>query len=67
MSSNSSRTIKEWVNLAKNELKGKDIDTLVWKTPEGIDIQPLYTKNDLEGLSHLGGFPGFELKSRKSS
>ena len=60
MSSNSSRTIKEWVNLAKNELKGKDIDTLVWKTPEGIDIQPLYTKNDLEGLSHLGGLPGFE-------
>jgi methylmalonyl-CoA mutase len=60
MSSNSSRTIKEWVNLAKNELKGKDSDTLVWKTPEGIDIQPLYTKNDLEGLSHLGGLPGFE-------
>ena len=60
MSSNSYRTIKEWVNLAKNELKGKDIDTLVWKTPEGIDIQPLYTKNDLEGLSHLGGLPGFE-------
>ena len=60
MSSNSYRTIKEWVNLAKNELKGKDSDTLVWKTPEGIDIQPLYTKNDLEGLSHLGGLPGFE-------
>ena len=60
MSNNSSRTIKEWVDLAKNELKGKDSDTIVWKTPEDIDIQPLYTENDLEGLSHLGGLPGFE-------
>tara|TARA_B000000475_G_scaffold268422_1_gene260867 strand:- start:10 stop:1011 length:1002 start_codon:yes stop_codon:yes gene_type:complete len=60
MSNNSSRTIKEWVDLAKNELKGKDSDALVWKTPEGIDIQPLYTENDLEGLAHLGGLPGFE-------
>ncbi|MDG2001615.1 MAG: methylmalonyl-CoA mutase [Alphaproteobacteria bacterium] len=60
MSNNSSRTIKEWVDLAKNELKGKDSDTLVWKTPEDIDIQPLYTENDLVGLSHLGGLPGFE-------
>ena len=60
MSNNSSRTIKEWVDLAKKELKGKDSDALVWKTPEGIDIQPLYTENDLEGLAHLGGLPGFE-------
>src|SRR5690606_30656999 len=33
-------------------------DALVWHTPEGIDVRPLYTEADLEGLSHLGGLPG---------
>ncbi|MCB9762868.1 MAG: methylmalonyl-CoA mutase [Alphaproteobacteria bacterium] len=28
-------------------------------TPEGIDIQPLYTAADLDGLEHLAGMPGF--------
>jgi len=60
MSNTSSRTIKEWADLAKKELKGKDSDTLIWKTPEGIDIQPLYSEQDIEGLNHLGGLPGFE-------
>jgi len=60
MSNTSSRTIKEWADLAKKELKGKDSDTLTWKTPEGIDIQPLYSEQDIEGLNHLGGLPGFE-------
>jgi len=69
MSNNASRTIKEWAELAKKELKGKDSDTLVWKTPEGIDIQPLYTEKNLEGLSHLGGLPGLEpfLRGPKAS
>ena len=31
------------------EVKG-DLDTLTWHTPEGIDVQPLYTAEDLEGL-----------------
>ena len=60
MSNNSSRTIKEWADLAKKELKGKESDTLIWRTPEGIDIQPLYSEKDIEGLTHLGGFPGIE-------
>ena len=58
MNKNSSRTLKEWIKLVKKELKGNDSDSLIWKTPEGIDIQPLYTEKDLEGLSHLGGIPG---------
>ena len=58
MNKNSSRTLKEWIELVKKELKGNDSDSLIWKTPEGIDIQPLYTEKDLEGLSHLGGIPG---------
>ncbi|MBT4109639.1 MAG: methylmalonyl-CoA mutase, partial [Pelagibacterales bacterium] len=60
MSKNSSRTLKEWTELAKKELKEDNSDSLIWKTPEGIDIQPLYTENDLDGLSHLGGVPGIE-------
>ena len=24
-----------------------------WRTPEQIDIQPVYTKEDLEGMEHL--------------
>ena len=33
-----------------------------WKTPEQIDIQPVYTKEDLEGMEHLdfaAGIPPF--------
>ena len=26
--------------------------TANWKTPEQIDIQPVYTKEDLEGMEH---------------
>ncbi|HEU5470400.1 MAG TPA: methylmalonyl-CoA mutase [Actinophytocola sp.] len=29
-----------------------------WETPEGIEIKPLYTKEDLAGLDFLGTYPG---------
>ena len=48
----------DWAALAKRELKGADPDSLIWHTLEGIAIKPLYTKDDLEGLDHLGGVPG---------
>ena len=60
MSKTSSRTLKEWSELAKKELKGADSDSLIWQTPEGIDIQPLYSEKDLDGFSHIGGVPGLE-------
>ncbi|RHY86878.1 hypothetical protein DYB35_010522, partial [Aphanomyces astaci] len=38
-----------WAKLATKEIKGKDPEkALLWKTPEGINIKPLYTKDDLE-------------------
>ncbi|KAF1772298.1 Cobalamin (vitamin B12)-dependent enzyme, catalytic [Phytophthora cactorum] len=41
----------QWVTMATKELKGKDPTThLVWHTPEGILIKPLYTQGDLEDL-----------------
>jgi methylmalonyl-CoA mutase len=47
-----------WRALARKELKGREPESLTKKTVEGIDIKPLYTEADLEGLDHLGGLPG---------
>jgi methylmalonyl-CoA mutase len=52
-------TRSDWEALASKEVKG-DLDKLTWHTPEGIDVQPLYTAEDLEGLENVGGLPGFE-------
>jgi len=52
------KTIEDWKKLAEKELKASP-DTLVWKTPEGIDIKPLYTAADLEGLQDTDTMPGF--------
>ncbi len=55
----SDRTLDDWANLARMELKGDDPATLVWRTPEGIAVRPLYTAADLENLETLGSLPGF--------
>ncbi|MDB9845935.1 methylmalonyl-CoA mutase [Acidimicrobiales bacterium] len=47
-----------WRETAQRELKGRDPDELVVRTPEGIDVKPLYTEADLEGIEHLGSIPG---------
>ena len=50
--------LKQWQALAEKQMKGKSVDTLLWKTPEGIPVKPLYTAEDLEGLDHLDALPG---------
>ncbi len=52
-------TRSDWEALAAKEVKG-DLDALTWTTPEGIDVHPLYTAEDLEGLKSVGTLPGFE-------
>ncbi|MCG5238194.1 methylmalonyl-CoA mutase [Azospirillum doebereinerae] len=56
------KTLADWDKLAAKDL-GSDGDagTLVWKTPEGLDVKALYTAADLEGLEleTLPGFPPF--------
>ena len=47
-------TRADWDAAAAREVKGKD---LTWRTPEGIDVRPLYTAEDAEGLDP--GLPGF--------
>ncbi|HEY9548200.1 MAG TPA: methylmalonyl-CoA mutase family protein, partial [Kiloniellaceae bacterium] len=53
------KSLEDWRKLAAGELKGADPDSLVWDTPEGIAVKPLYTAEDLEGLETLGSLPGF--------
>ena len=53
------KTLKDWRRLAKRELEGKDPAALVWQTPEGIPVEPLYTARDLEGLGADISLPGF--------
>ena len=53
----SSKTDK-WRDLAEAELRGRPVEDLTWKTLEGIEVAPLYTADDLDGLDHLGSIPG---------
>jgi methylmalonyl-CoA mutase len=52
-------TREDWKGLAAEELRGQSVDDLTWASPEGIPIKALYTEQDLEGIAHLGSFPGF--------
>lgn len=47
----------QWRSAVK-ESTGRSDDDLVWNTPEGIDVKPLYTSQDLVGLDFLGTYPG---------
>ncbi|HHQ14700.1 MAG TPA: methylmalonyl-CoA mutase, partial [Chromatiales bacterium] len=51
--------LSDWAALAVKERKGKPIEDLIWHTPEGIEVQPLYTADDLAKLEHLNSLPGF--------
>ncbi|HMB76055.1 MAG TPA: methylmalonyl-CoA mutase, partial [Kiloniellaceae bacterium] len=52
------KDLADWRRLAEKELKGADPDGLVWQTPEGIAVKPLYTAADLEKLETLDSLPG---------
>jgi len=49
----------EWEKIAKeSDLKGKDIHSLNWKSPEGIVWKTLYTYEDLAKLESVNSMPG---------
>ncbi|MTH79035.1 methylmalonyl-CoA mutase [Paracoccus aestuariivivens] len=54
----SEKTLKDWEALAAKEIKAAS-ETLNWQTPEGIEVKPLYTAADLQGVEHLDSLPGF--------
>jgi methylmalonyl-CoA mutase len=47
-----------WRQLAGKERKGADPDGLVWHTPEGLDLKPLWTRADVEGPEFIDAIPG---------
>ena len=51
--------LDDWRALAAQDLRGADPDTLVWRTPEGIDVKPVYTAADLAAVEDLDSLPGF--------
>ena len=51
--------LNQWKEMSEKQMKGKSIDTLLWDTPEGIQVKPLYTAEDLENLEHVNTLPGF--------
>ena len=52
-------TLKDWEELARKELKGREVSELDWHTAEGIRLKPLYTAADLEELEMANTLPGF--------
>jgi methylmalonyl-CoA mutase len=53
------KTREDWQKAAEKELRGKSPDSLVWETPEGIPVKPLYTAEDTANLDYQDSLPGF--------
>ncbi|WP_457551636.1 methylmalonyl-CoA mutase [Desulfobacula sp.] len=52
--------LNKWEALATKELRGKPLESLTKKTPEGIDIKPLYSAKDLKNVEYIDSLPGFD-------
>jgi methylmalonyl-CoA mutase len=50
--------LARWRELARQDLRDRDPETLERETPDGLRIKPLYTAEDLEGLSQVDTLPG---------
>ena len=63
MSDFEKKNLDDWRALAARELKDRAADDLVWQTPEGIAVKPLYTAADLKAIEAAGfetdTLPGF--------
>lgn len=54
-------SFEEWKRQAERDLKGGSFQKkLITKTYEEINLQPLYTSNDIKDLPQLNNFPGFD-------
>ena len=51
--------LQQWRELATKQLRGRPLEDLIWNTPEGITVKPLYTAEDLEAMEHVNTLPGF--------
>src|SRR5271166_1858086 len=55
-----SSNLEAWKKAAAKSAPGGDLAALNWVTPEGITVQPLYTRRDVDGLAFTDTLPGFE-------
>ena len=57
-----SKNVQDWREQADKQLSraGKTVDDLITQTPEGIDLNPLYTADDLAELDFANTMPGFD-------
>jgi len=46
------------VAYTKTAVPMPDVTAELWRTPEGIDIKPVYTSADTAGLDHIESYPG---------
>jgi methylmalonyl-CoA mutase len=54
-------TYEEWKEVVNVDLKGADFDKkLITKTYENINLNPIYTRKDLENLKFIDNLSGFE-------
>ena len=56
MRKNNKKNYINWLQKAKKELKNIKLDNIYSKTPDGIEIKPLYTAEDLKNLEHVFSF-----------
>ena len=60
-------SFEEWKNQVIKDLKGEPFEKLITKTYEEINLQPLYTSNDIKDLPQINNFPGFQNLLRGNS
>ena len=54
-----SPTTQEWLDKIEVDLNGADFQKrLVWRTPEGFNVQPFYRREDVEKLDTPNALPG---------
>lgn len=51
-------TNEEWKEKIHKDLKGADFTKLIWKTSDGIDLEPFYRIDSLSRLNHIESLPG---------
>jgi len=54
-----SANLEVWAKAAAKAAPAGDLAKLTWKTPEGLEVKPVYTAADLQGLQYADTLPGF--------
>ena len=52
--------LDHWAKAAAKSAPGGDLNALNWRTPDGFDVKPLYTAEDVKDLPYTNTLPGFE-------